>query len=262
MVGLLIGDRIILDRVESIPYKTGPLQTIARIIRGRPKLTLTRRYGQVFVSDGRRNLALVSEGRVNRYNRGIGVRISKMLRDYHLPAVPLSPGDLVVNVGANIGELVIGCSEQGCRVVAIEPDPAALACLRINVPDATIIEAGLWDEDRDLTFYLRSGSADTSAITSSHKNDKPFTVTARRLDTLLTDDHIRLLVGDAEGAEPEVLAGAENILPRIDYVSIACGPERNGERTVDTCRAFLRARGFAILSDGDYVLARNNTITR
>jgi len=70
-----------------------------------------------------------------------------------------------VNVGANIGELTIGLSELGCRVIAIEPDPDTLKYLRVNLPPSVeILPIGLGKEDGHVTFYQKPEKADTSAI--------------------------------------------------------------------------------------------------
>ncbi len=41
-------------------------------------------------------------------------------------------GDIVVDIGAGIGEFTLWCAEAGARVVAFEPDPLAFACLERN----------------------------------------------------------------------------------------------------------------------------------
>lgn len=255
-----------LDRVwsEVRIYQPDMAKTLGRWVRGRPTIKMGRSgNGQLYVSDGRRLLAIVNERRAIKYKRGIEERIGKLMADYHVAEAHLSPGELVVNFGANIGELAIGLLAKGCRVVAIEPDPAALTCLNLNCPgEVEIVPTGVWNEDGDLTFYQKPASADTSAILSHGLRDAPtLTIPAIRLDTLLADrGRIRLLVGDAEGGEPEVLEGAAGILPQIDYVSIACGPERNGERTIKQCCAILRGNGFQILHESDYLFARNDQV--
>jgi hypothetical protein len=58
---------------------------------------------------------------------------------------------------------------------------------------------------------------------------------------------IRLIAGDAEGGEPEVLEGATEILKITDYVSLDCSYERRGQQTRDACSAILLSAGFRIL---------------
>jgi FkbM family methyltransferase len=242
---------------QPVLYRPGMLRGLRRWWRGEVALTIRRRSdGIVVVSDGHRELAIVSPDRARRYSHGIASQIAKLMKRYRIGSlVPLSPGDMVVNCGANIGELALGLVEAGCEVIAIEPDPTTLKCLRINVPaKVEIVPAGLWKEDGSLTFYQMPDTADTSAI---NKCGPALVVEAARLDTLLEHrGRVRLLVGDAEGAEPEVLVGASAALKRIDYVSLDCGPERNGQPTAAECAAILRDHGFHILREDRFVVGR------
>lgn len=55
------------------------------------------------------------------------------------------PGDVVINAGANIGTLCRPMLDAGAMVVAFEPHPEAVECLRINCPEAHIYPVGLSD---------------------------------------------------------------------------------------------------------------------
>lgn len=58
---------------------------------------------------------------------------------------------------------------------------------------------------------------------------------------------MKLLKVEAEGAEPEVLLGSRDILRNVDYVTVACGPER-GPNLLSTdveCEAIMVSEGFA-----------------
>jgi len=59
-------------------------------------------------------------------------------------------------------------------------------------------------------------------------------------------DQIRLLKVEAEGAEPEVLLGAVPVFAQIDYITVACGPERGPDRTCtdEECASILKEHGF------------------
>ena len=56
--------------------------------------------------------------------------------------------------------------------------------------------------------------------------------------------NIRLLKIEAEGFEPEVLAGASEAISRTEYIAIDAGPERGGENTV--------AQTLNLLSDAQF----------
>jgi hypothetical protein len=51
-------------------------------------------------------------------------------------------------------------------------------------------------------------------------------------------DRVRLLKLEAEGAEPEILAGGKKILQLIDYIAVDCGFER-GLKQESTLREVL-----------------------
>jgi hypothetical protein len=131
-----------------------------------PKMSVVESEGLTEISVGKRRIVTTSPQRALRYKRGIDRRIGKLLATYYVNSIiPISRDDFVVNVGANIGELAIGLSQLGVRVLAVEPDPVCLRCLERNAEGPIeIVPFGLWKSDQDLTFYQRSESADTSAI--------------------------------------------------------------------------------------------------
>ena len=86
-----------------------------------------------------------------------------------------------------------------------------------------------------------------------------------RLDTLLESRPIKLLKLEAEGAEPEAIAGAEGLLGNIEYVSADLGFERGVGQTstLGEVSNFLLTRGFEIVANGNRrltVLYRNTMI--
>jgi hypothetical protein len=83
----------------------------------------------------------------------------------------------------------------------------------------------------------------------------------------LGSERIRLLKLEAEGAEPEILVGAESVLSRIDYIAADLGPERGlkQEQTATPVINFLLARGFELIDmkfDRVTCLFRNHRVTR
>ena len=90
--------------------------------------------------------------------------------------------------------------------------------------------------------------ADSSTI-EPYDGAPSLTVACTTLDTFAQGhgiDTVHLLKCDAEGAEPEVLAGATELLARTTWVAIDCGAERHGATTVDPVRSTLEAHGFDV----------------
>jgi len=185
--------------------------------------------------------------------RGIARRTELLGETYFLPRIDFADGDVVVDCGANVGELKYYFLENGIDVeyIGIEPSPLEYRCLVENVAPSETFNVGLWDGDGELDFYVSSQMADSSLI-EPPEYDEVIKVPTRRLDSLIPDRRIRLLKLEAEGAEPEAIAGCEDILDRIDYVSADLGFERGVGQTSTLAEVtnYLLARGFEIVANG------------
>lgn len=185
--------------------------------------------------------------------RGIVRRTEILGETYFLPLIDFHPGDVVVDCGANVGELKYWFLEHGLdvRYIGIEPSPLEFRCLKSNVAPSEAHNVGLWDSSGELDFFVSSQMADSSLI-EPPAYDEIIRVPTRRLDELLPDQPIRLLKLEAEGAEPEAIAGCEGLLDRIDFISADLGFERGTEQTSTLAEVtnFLLARGFELVANG------------
>ena len=129
----------------------------------------------------------------------------------------LTPGDLVLDVGANVGNHTIYfAGEAQCRVIPFECNPKLLPRLRAVVGSAEL--EGLVDmshlgsaiSDRVGTSHFNFIRDDYSNI-SQEATDRTETVPAISLDSLNVSD-CRLLKIDVDGGERPVLAGARQLL--------------------------------------------------
>lgn len=205
-----------------------------------------------WVDDGREQIAIALEKRAKRYYpHGIRARCQYVTQGYLQGKVPLRPGDVVINFGANIGEVAMTLARDcGVKVLAIEPDPRHWAPLHYNTRayDVEIVPVAGWNVDGPLKLYLDNrDSADTSI---HNETDDCMTIMGQTIDTLVKArgiKHVRLIVGDAQGAEPEVIDGARETLKNTDYVSVRASAERCGERTLEACDAILEEARFNII---------------
>jgi FkbM family methyltransferase len=217
--------------------------------------------GIIWFHDGKDRVACANHWRIRKYlYRGVDHRFNVLLRDYlGNGLIEVREGDNVINFGANIGEMALALNRKGALVTAIEPDPNVLPALDANSVGRLmeIIPVIAWNVDGKIDLHIATEKGDTSAINSSGET---ILWTARRLDTIITDNSkpIYLIVGDAEGAEPEVLLGATETLKRTRYVSIRVGAERNGKCPGPECRAILEQAGFNILMDANEILIGEN----
>jgi len=133
----------------------------------------------------------------------------------------VEPGDLVVDAGASIGFHTCLLSKlvgDGGIVMAFEPHLMSYKYLVRNVHvfnklnNVLCLRTALWKFDcEDLELW----SVQDVGYSSMHRhaNFKSVEkVEGRMLDTLLTNDHPRLIKIDCEGTEAEVLLGAEQII--------------------------------------------------
>jgi FkbM family methyltransferase len=142
----------------------------------------------------------------------------------------VEPGDLVVDAGASIGfhtcllSKLVG--EEGI-VMAFEPQLVSFQVLMHHVHVANKLNnvacfrQALWSEDRDDLKLWNSSEMGYSTFHSYFDPINHEIVEGRRLDTLLINesDHPRALKIDCEGAEAEVLLGAQRHLTRgVDCV--------------------------------------------
>lgn len=220
------------------------------------------------VRDGGGTIWVPAAGRALHYRRGIGARIARVARQYGAgPEYPPPSGGTVIDIGANVGEFALALAPHAERVIAIEPDPACFACLQRNTRDtANIVPVRtlLWFAEAELEFHSAPAHADSSVFSPDSGEAGPvLRLPARPLDAVcagLGVGDVALIKCDAEGAEPEVLRGADAVLARTRLVAIDTGPERDGARTHDACAAILGAAGFAVADT--YPDGRHMTIGR
>ncbi|WP_284759102.1 FkbM family methyltransferase [Agrobacterium sp. fls2-241-TYG-188a] len=204
------------------------------------------------VTDGQNELFICRRKRHNRSKNGVLAGVEALAKQYSLEHIPLSPGDWFIDCGANIGELGVWAKNRDLHYIAFEPEPLEARCVNLNAfgGENRVNRLALWSEDTLLDFFSKPGTADSSAI-EINDFDAVRKVQAKRLDAILTDlpaNNKVVLKIEAEGAEPEVLAGSENMLSKIAYIAIDCGFERGKEsaHTFTETNNFLVDRGFRV----------------
>jgi FkbM family methyltransferase len=206
--------------------------------------------------------------RAQNYARGIPKRAKQLGDDYLLPLLDFRDGDVVLDCGANVGDLKLYFRHIGVAVeyIGIEPGPGEFQVLERNVAPSRAINVGLWNEDGELTFYVSSGGADSSLI-EPPAYDSVVTVPTRRLDGLVDYPRIKLLKLEAEGAEPEVIEGSSGLFDRLEYIAADLGAERGKVQssTLPEVTNYLLANGFELVAVNHrriVALFRNTRIPR
>jgi FkbM family methyltransferase len=240
----------VINKLEGDPYCL--LRNLTLWIRGY-KIKLKYSAGTYYVIDGSNKIYLATKVRYGRYAIGINNLVNKLAKAYLLDQIEFKKGDIFVDCGANIGELGIWLQNNYPHVeyIAFEPSPKEFAALNKNLNGSKLVQKALWKSSELLTFNLAEETADSSVIRNSmHKSQ--IKVEGVRLDKELSDiDKIKLLKIEAEGAEPEVIEGSLNILPRIDYIAVDSGYERGYEfaSTTKEVEKLLFEAGYLLIGE-------------
>lgn len=142
------------------------------------------------------------------------------MREWWLDAWVPQSGRVFVDVGANVGSWTAWLATNFERGYAIEPDPDAVAALRTKLPpNVTVHPVAAWSTETTLTFSRFADSAHTSAYFGEEGiNTGPraglIELPCRPLDALEIVGPVDFLKCDTEGAEVEVLRGAELLIRR------------------------------------------------
>jgi FkbM family methyltransferase len=148
----------------------------------------------------------------------------------------LLPGDLFVDIGANVGSYtVLACAGRQARGICFEPVPSTyrrlLDNLAINDLDSRVtpLNIGLGAEEGELTF---TADEDCTNHVIFNKDDRAgrVVVPVRRLDSVLRGESPSLLKIDVEGFETPVLEGAKETLSNPSLHSVLIELNGSGSR--------------------------------
>lgn len=188
------------------------------------------------------------------YYRGTKERGKILFNKYCLDKIKFKKSDVVIDCGANQGDLYLGLSEHILpqNYYAIEPSPAEFKCLEQSLCSGeNLFNLALAEKNGFMDFYVSSAGADSSLIIP-FTYDKKIKIKAINLETMFNNQKIKnckLLKLEAEGYEPEILYGAKNILNRCEYITVAGGPERGvkKEKTLHIVANFLINNQFEMI---------------
>lgn len=255
---------------RSVLYKSIPPGLYLRLMPAYLRLSKKRRgctyrfkaedKGRVVLFDDTTRFCFMGYRRLNRYfyPDGLGRRIRAMEKKYCIDQCSIEKGDIVVEVGANVGEFTLMASRNAARVYSFEPDPNCFFCLKENtrkMEHVEVMQKAASDRNSNQVFYVSSEDADSSLIPPKVFTEK-IKIETIRLDSWMTAKElskINFLKIEAEGAEMEVLEGLGVKIKNVKKISVDGGPERYGEPTSEDVDQFLRLHGFQTQVTGYHV---------
>ena len=202
--------------------------------------------------NGAKHYFLNKRQALNAYRKGVPERARYLGACYHLDQIPFQKNDVVVDCGANVGDLLLALRSLGFsgKYIGFEPSPSEFSCLDKNSNDSEAYNLGLWNTDGSLEFFISSDGADSSFIRPKIYEQISEIKTVRLDEKLPSDLKIKLLKIEAEGAEPEVIHGVEGLLPNVNFITADLGYERGvmEESTLCPVVNYLLARNFELVS--------------
>lgn len=164
----------------------------------------------------------------------------------------MTPGDVLWDVGANIGKYAIYAASRGIRSFAFEPEPQNFALLAENVemnglPHCTPVMSAIYSRtgfDRIESPYMTKGGA-----YNQFAEERGPIVWGVTLDALADDPafakptHIKI---DVDGREREILAGGSKMLRDPALKSVLIELNRNTDADLP---AVLESAGFRKVSE-------------
>lgn len=168
---------------------------------------------------------------------------------YLLNQIQFDKSDLVVDCGANVGELYLAFQNKKIQInyFGVEPDKKAFFCLNKNTKTDNL-NICLSDKAGMVDFYI-DGIGANSSIHESKSTLKKVLMHSDTLNNKFENTKIKLLKIDAEGHELEVLKGGSEIFSNIEYISVDCGPEKGEDQNITFVEVnkYLSKKGFELI---------------
>jgi FkbM family methyltransferase len=142
----------------------------------------------------------------------------------------IKPGDVVVDIGANIGYYTLyfakKVSSQG-HIYAFEPDPVNFELLEKNIEingykNITAVNKALSNKNEKLKLYICEENRGDHRTYDSQQGREFVEINATHLDDYFADidNHIDLIKMDIQGAEYKAIQGMEEILRKNQGVKL------------------------------------------
>lgn len=136
----------------------------------------------------------------------------------------VQPGDTVLDCGAYVGTTARHALARGARlVVAIEPTPESVECLRRNLAGeiaagkAIVYPKGVWDSETELTFSVNPGNLAGNSFLGGPSGPKLLSIPVTTIDRIAAELHLErvdFIKADIKGATERMLRGGRMAIAR------------------------------------------------
>lgn len=147
----------------------------------------------------------------------------------------LRPGDLFVDVGANVGSFTILAGVRQAACIAIEPVEATCVLLKKNVllnqgPATVVLMAAAGAVESEIAFTADQDTTNHAIAVDEHPSDAVIRARVVTIDSVVADRMPLLMKIDVEGYETEVLKGMAETLDRPQLKAIIIELNGSGGR--------------------------------
>lgn len=220
--------------------------------------------GTLVARDALNTMYFFTAKRSGRYRNGIETRLQSTWAKYTTDEMHFGPQDVIIDVGASVGEFALPAARVAGLVFALEPEPRAFAALEVNAKEQNNrirpSQIAASDVSGEVPFYFAADTADSSAVVPERFTHVKMVPSMRLADFIaeqsICHDRVKLVKIEAEGYEPEVLRG---LLPEVrpHWLSVNCDPERKGESPLEEVVDLLEAAGYQVYLRGLNAIAQN-----
>ena len=188
------------------------------------------------------------------FTKGIQERLDQLIDEYLIKNITLKTNDLIIDCGANIGEFTLAVNHiaPNLNFVCIEPEKKEFSILKKNLSHLNSINLNIALSNKigEATFFKKNINGDSSLFYfEGSKKTKVQTITLDSIFEKYQLKSCKILKLEAEGAEPEILEGANNVLKKIKFITVDCGPERgiSQEKTITSVSNILYSNNFELI---------------
>ena len=223
------------------------------LIKNSVRISLTHN-NTFLITDKYTSIEICYKNRFEYYLQNIHTRLNHLNYEYMLNQIKFVKNDVVIDCGANIGELYrsilhLTKDDINLNYYGFEPVKLDFEVLSRNTTNLVPKALALSSESVSKNFYLNPNTADSSFERKGYL--KEVKVECVTIDNYFKNiDSIKLLKLEAEGFELDVLIGAQKSLSKIKFITADLGFElqRDTVRSFEEVDRFLTKNNFKRLS--------------